>query len=300
MSKSGFDRSIGPKEAPKFSEYNFNIDGAATVSAIGRIKDTKWPRPLQSDPAQRGPNLLCKYHGAHGRRTKDCRQLREEVARLFNNEHLREFLSDQAENHFRNRDSNKQTEQEEPQHVINMIISRVDVPQGPMLKRTKVSITREKLTRDYLPEGTLSFNDEDTEGSSADIIRSRVVEQPGLQDQIVPTVRVLNGFNMAFETTKREITLPGNTTGTIQETKFYLIEEDIRNNALFGRPWIHNVRAVLSTLHQVLKFPMPGGIKTIYGEQSAAKEMFAVNEVVLISALSTPKDPSLVAKEDTK
>nr|XP_033517625.1 uncharacterized protein LOC117281877 [Nicotiana tomentosiformis] len=50
------NRSIGPKEAPRLSECNFNIDAAAIVSAIGRIKDTKWPRPLQYDLAQRDPN----------------------------------------------------------------------------------------------------------------------------------------------------------------------------------------------------------------------------------------------------
>ncbi|XP_019227414.1 PREDICTED: uncharacterized protein LOC109208720 [Nicotiana attenuata] len=107
---------------------------------------------------------MCKYNGTHGHMTEDYRQLREEVARLFNNGYLREFLSDRAKNHFRNRDSNNQTEQEEPQHVINLIISGADVPQGPMLKRTKVSITRGKWTRGYIPEGTISFNHEDAKG----------------------------------------------------------------------------------------------------------------------------------------
>ncbi|XP_019253957.1 PREDICTED: uncharacterized protein LOC109232657 [Nicotiana attenuata] len=106
-------------------------------------------------------------------------------------------------------------------------------------------------------------------GSSANIIRSRVVEQLGLQDQIVLAVRVLNGFNMACETTKMETTLPVNTAGTIQEAKLYVIEADMRYNDLFGRPWVHNMRAVPSTLHQALKFPTPGGIKTVYGEQPA-------------------------------
>ncbi|XP_070036509.1 uncharacterized protein [Nicotiana tomentosiformis] len=85
MTKNSFNRSIGPKEAPRLSEYNFNFDVAAIVSAIGRINDTKWPRPLQSYPAQRDPNQKCKYHGTHGHRTEDCRQLREEVSRLFKN-----------------------------------------------------------------------------------------------------------------------------------------------------------------------------------------------------------------------
>ncbi|XP_019241477.1 PREDICTED: uncharacterized protein LOC109221446 [Nicotiana attenuata] len=162
------------------------------------------------------------------------------------------------------------------------------------MKRTKVSITREKRTRDYAPEGTISFGNEDAEGivqphndalvisvlinssrvkhvvidpgSSANIIRSRFIEQLGLQDQIVPPVRVLNGFNIACKTTKGEITLPVNTAGTIQETKFYAIEGDMRYNAQSGRAWVHNMRAIHSTSHEALKFPTPGGIKMIYGE----------------------------------
>ncbi|XP_070057272.1 uncharacterized protein [Nicotiana tomentosiformis] len=144
MSKNGFDRHTGPKEAPRLSEYNFNVDASTIVSATGRIKHTKWPRPLLIDPTQREPNQICKYHGIHGHITEDCRQLREEVDRLFNNGHLREFLSDRAKNHFRNKDSNKQNEQDEPQHIIHMIIGGVNVPQGLMIKRTKVSITRKK------------------------------------------------------------------------------------------------------------------------------------------------------------
>ncbi|XP_019248518.1 PREDICTED: uncharacterized protein LOC109227775 [Nicotiana attenuata] len=252
MSKNGFDRPLGGRGAPRLSEYNFSVDATSIVSAIGCIKETKWPRPLQSDPTQRDHNQMSKYHGTHGHRTEDCRQLREEVTRLFNNGHLREFLSDRAKNHFKNRDSNKQAEQEKPQHVINMIIGRVDVPQGPMIKCTKVSITREKRTPDHIPEGTISFSDEDTKGfvqphndalvisvlinksqikhvlidsgSPANIIKSRVVEQLGLQDRIVPAIRVLNRFNMACKTTKGEITLPMNIVGTIQDTKYYVIE----------------------------------------------------------------------------
>nr|XP_009795339.1 PREDICTED: uncharacterized protein LOC104242060 [Nicotiana sylvestris] len=153
---------------------------------------------------------MCKYHGTQGHRTKDCRQLREEVARLFNEVHLREFLSD----HFRERDADRKNELEEPQHDIHIIIGGVDAPPGPIFKCTKVSITREKRTRNYMPEETLTFSEENIEassqphndalvisihsnkaqvkrvlvdlGSSANIIQSRVVEQLGLLDQIIP------------------------------------------------------------------------------------------------------------------
>uniref|UniRef100_A0A1S4DG92 Uncharacterized protein n=1 Tax=Nicotiana tabacum TaxID=4097 RepID=A0A1S4DG92_TOBAC len=83
---------------------------------------------------------------------------------------------------------------------------------------------------------------------------------------------------MVCETTKGEITLLVNTAGTIQKIKFYVIEGDIRYNAKLRRPWVHNMREVPSTLHHALKFPMPGGIKTVYGEQPVTKKMFTVDE----------------------
>ncbi|XP_070029955.1 uncharacterized protein [Nicotiana sylvestris] len=258
---------------------------------------------------------MCKYHGTHGHRTGDYRQLREEVARLFNEGHLREFLSDWAKNHFWERDAGRKSELEKPQHVIHMIIGGFDVPQGPVFKCTKVSITRKKRTRDYFPEDTLIFSEQDIEalsqphndalvisillnkvkvkcvlvdpGSSTNIIRFRVVEQLGLLDQIISSSRVLNGFNMASETIKGEIILPINVVGTIQNTKFHVIEGDMRYNALLGKPWIHSIRAVPSTLHQIMKFPTKDGVKTVYGEQHAAKEMFAVHDSAPVSTPST-------------
>ncbi|XP_009792545.2 uncharacterized protein [Nicotiana sylvestris] len=173
---------------------------------------------------------MCKYHVTYGHRTEDCRQLREEVAHLFNAGQLRVFRCDRAKNHFRKRDANKKIEQKEPQHVINMIAEGVNIPQGAMLKRTKVSITGEKQTRDYVPEGTVSFSDKEAKGISqphndalvipillnkvqvtrvlvdpgslVNIIPMRVLDKLGLQNQIVLAARVLNGFNMASETTK--------------------------------------------------------------------------------------------------
>ncbi|XP_070005408.1 uncharacterized protein [Nicotiana sylvestris] len=84
---------------------------------------------------------------------------------------------------------------------------------------------------------------------------------------------------MASETTKGEITLPVNVAGTTQNAKFHVIDGDMRYNALLGRPLIHCMRAVPSTLHQMMKFPTKDWIKTIYREQHAAKEMFAVYDV---------------------
>ncbi|XP_070013168.1 uncharacterized protein [Nicotiana sylvestris] len=282
MSKSGFDKHTGPAEAPRLSEYNFNIDASGIVSAIGKIKDTKWPSPIQTDTSQRNPNLMCKYHGTHGHRTEDCRKMREEVTRSFNEGHLREFLSDRVKNHHRERDARKH-EHEEPQHVIHMIIGGADVPQRPIFKLTKVSITREKQTRSYVPEDALSFGNEEVDGLS----------QPH-NDALVISI-FLNKIQI-----KRVLVDPVNVVGTIQDTKFHVIEGDMRYNALLGRPWIHNMRVVPTTLHQMMKFPTEKGVKTVYGEQHDAKEMFAIKEVVSIPEPLTSEKSRTKGKQAAK
>nr|XP_009783540.1 PREDICTED: uncharacterized protein LOC104232129 [Nicotiana sylvestris] len=292
MSKSGFDKHIEHKEAPWLSEYNFSIIASGIVSAIGQIKDIRWPRPLQTDPSQRNPNQMFKYHGTHGHRTEDCRQLMEEVARLFNEGHLREFLNGQAKNHFRDMDANRKNKQEEPQHVIHMIVGGVSIPQGTIFKRRKVTITREKRTRDYLPKDTLSFNNDYAKG----------IEQPhndALQSlfdrgsENNSASRIESCLQLEYSTTSTWQVKPPKGKSfcheTIQEMKFHVIEGDMIYNALLGRPWIHNMKAVPSMLYQVLKFPMSEGIKTMYGEQPTTKEMFAIDEVVPISTLSSAK-----------
>ncbi|XP_059290705.1 uncharacterized protein LOC132044233 [Lycium ferocissimum] len=202
--------------------------------------------------------------------------LRDEVVQLLMNGHLREFLSDWAKGNYKNKEANKQVEHAKPQHVINMIISGVEIPRGPMMKRKKVSITQEKKTRDYILEGSISFNDEDAEGiiqpqndalvisvlinksqvkrilinpgSSANVIHWKVVEQLGLLDQIVLAARVLNGFNMSCE---------------------------LQKGKSLCRSWVHDVTPNVED-------PNPEGVKMVHGEQPAARKMFAVEEAAPI------------------
>nr|XP_009777967.1 PREDICTED: uncharacterized protein LOC104227421 [Nicotiana sylvestris] len=164
-----------------------------------------------------------------------------------------------------------------PRHVVHMIIGGTDIPQVTMIKRTKLSAVIEGSIRDRVAEDTLAFSEEDLEtlaepyndalvisfllnniqvkrilvdlGSSANVIRSEVVEQLGLLDQIIPTSQVIHDFNMDGEVTKVEITLLVDTSDMVLNTKFQVINGDMGYNALLGRSWIHNIKAVSSTLH---------------------------------------------------
>lgn len=54
------------------------------------------------------------------------------------------------------------------------------------------------------------------------------------------------------------------------------------------------------TLHQMMKFPIEDGVKIVYGEQSATKEMFAVDEVTPILMTSTSEKSGAKDKQAAK
>ncbi|XP_070034776.1 uncharacterized protein [Nicotiana tomentosiformis] len=260
------------------------------VSAIRNIKEARFLRPMRSDSSQRDPDLWCEYHRANGHRTWDCQHLREEVATLLKNGHLREFLSDRAKNNYgRNRDNAESSKagEEAPRRKINMIFGGNDINgvTFSVVKKTKVSITHSKR----LWEDDITFTEEDVDGlllphndapvislnmldfkikhvlvdpgSSANIIQWRVLEQAKVTGSIITTTKLLVGFNLASVKTRGEILLHTNAEGVMKITLFEVVDGDMGYNIILGRPWLHEMKVVPSTYHQLLKFPMPEGIK---------------------------------------
>ncbi|XP_070049409.1 uncharacterized protein [Nicotiana tomentosiformis] len=168
-------------------------------------------------------------------------------------------------------------------------------------KKTKVSITHSKRLR----EDDITFTEEDADGlllphndmlvislnvpdfkikcvlvdpgSSANIIQWRVLEQAKLTESIIPATKILVGFNLASVTTRGEILLLTNTEGVTKITLFEVVNGDMGYNIILGRPWLHKMKDVPSTYHQLLKFPTPEGIKQIRGDQPAAREINAIS-----------------------
>ncbi|XP_070035006.1 uncharacterized protein [Nicotiana tomentosiformis] len=55
-----------------------------------------------------------------------------------------------------------------------------------------------------------------------------------------------------------------------------VIDTDMAYNMILGRPWIHDMDVVPSTLHQVIKFPSQWGIRKIRGDKQASKSINSV------------------------
>ncbi|XP_070034715.1 uncharacterized protein [Nicotiana tomentosiformis] len=98
-------------------------------------------------------------------------------------------------------------------------------------------------------------------GSLDNIIQWRVLEKAKLTGSIILATKLLTEFNLASVTTQGEILLPTNTEGVMKTTLFKVEDGDMGYNIILGRPWLHEMKAVPSTHHQLLKFPTTEGIK---------------------------------------
>ncbi|XP_070040662.1 uncharacterized protein [Nicotiana tomentosiformis] len=114
------------------------------------------------------------------------------------------------------------------------------------------------------------------DGRSPCIIHTRVLAQMKLEDKIVPRCITLTGFNNAVEQTSGKITLPVLAGGVTMETTFHIMDQVTIYNAIIGRPWIHTMRAIPSSLYQVIRFPTPWGIFRIRGEQCTSRECYHI------------------------
>ncbi|XP_070005528.1 uncharacterized protein [Nicotiana sylvestris] len=180
-----------------------------------------------------------------------------------------------------------------PTHTVHMIIGSGDDASINTVKFTathkiKWSITHKRY--DKLEESII-FSKSDTDGlvfphydalviifrildtdmrcimvdneSSVCIIHPRVLAQMKLEDKIMLHCITLTGFNNAVERTSREITLHFLVGGITLETTFHIMDQDTTYNAIIGRPWIHTMRSIPSSLYQVIKFLSPLGIFSI-------------------------------------
>ena len=58
----------------------------------------------------------------------------------------------------------------------------------------------------------------------------------------------------------------------VVEVDFIVVDAFSPYTAIIGRPWLHSLGAVSSTLHQKVKYPFRGQVLEIVGSQSMARQ----------------------------
>ena len=85
---------------------------------------------------------------------------------------------------------------------------------------------------------------------------------------------ILVGFSGKHKFTIEDIGLPIYASGINLNVNFTVLDSLSAYNMILGRPWIHKMRALPSTFHQVVSFPNKWGIKEIKGEQAISRDCY--------------------------
>ena len=91
-------------------------------------------------------------------------------------------------------------------------------------------------------------------------------------EDLLPNSSPLMSFNGKLITPKGMIRLPIQTSPKIVEVNFIVVDTYFPYIAIVGRPWLHTLGAVASSLHQKVKFPSGDQVLEIRGCQPTAKQ----------------------------
>ena len=111
------------------------------------------------------------------------------------------------------------------------------------------------------------------QGSAAEIMYPDLIKGLGLKPEDLSAYSSpLVSFEGKMVVPRGQIRLPVQTGLDVVEVDFILVDAFSPYTAIMGRPWLHSLGAVSSTLHQKVKYPSEGQVLEIVGSQSMARQ----------------------------
>ena len=124
---------------------------------------------------------------------------------------------------------------------------------------------------------TLGINDFDVRrilvdsGSSADLLQKSVFKQMGFPSSALENPgRILSGFNGASTNSLGDVVLPVQARPVVQNVQFSVVEGLSSFNAIMGCTWLHNMKVIPFTYHQMVSCLTKDGHINLFGSQLAA------------------------------
>ena len=110
------------------------------------------------------------------------------------------------------------------------------------------------------------------QGSIVDVMYLDLYKGLGLKPEDLTTYNSpLVGFEGRLVTPKGLIRLPVQAGTDVVEVDFIVVDVFSPYSAIMGRPWLHTLKAVSSTLHQKVKYPSEDQVLEIVRSQAAAR-----------------------------
>ena len=111
------------------------------------------------------------------------------------------------------------------------------------------------------------------QGSAAEIMYPDLYKGMSLKPEDLTTYSSpLVSFEGKMVVLRGQIRLPVQAGSDVIEVDFIVVDAFSPYTAIIGRPWLHSLGAVSSTLHQKAKYPSGGQVLEIVGSQSMARQ----------------------------
>ena len=111
------------------------------------------------------------------------------------------------------------------------------------------------------------------QGSAAEIMYPDLYKGLGLKPEDLTTYSSpLVSFEGKMVVPKGQIRLPVQAGTNVVKVDFIVVDAFFPYTAILGRPWLHSLGAISSTLHQKVKYPSGGQVLEIVGSQAMARQ----------------------------
>nr|XP_023898056.1 uncharacterized protein LOC112009933 [Quercus suber] len=289
----------------------------------------RWPNRMVGDPMKHNQNLYYQYHRDHGHTTKDCRNLWDHLDQLVREWKLTQLLyhssgrGSQAGLTFREDASSGP-----PLGTIHVIFaapgrtgscpSRVMYVSRCLDEGSNLTLKRARLDASLVlgfskedKRGTIQPHDDALvvtlriegydvrrvmidEGNAAEVMYPDLYRGLNLRPQdLTAYSSPLVSFEGKSVIPMGMIRLPVQTGSDVVEVDFIIVNAFSPYTAILGRPWLHTLGAVSSTLHQKVKYPSGGQVLEILGNQTMARHTSAGGvECENLERVSVGDDPN--------
>nr|GEY17012.1 reverse transcriptase domain-containing protein [Tanacetum cinerariifolium] len=239
------------------------------------------PPPMVTPVEKKSSNKFCDFHNDKGHNTDECIQLKKQIEELVRAGKLSHLIKEIKQGRDQSKIEKKETAAKDKPTAIYMVQS---------WQRTvtrKVTQSFERVREIAFPQLTASNGTEGPlvieakmgghvihrmyidGGSSMEILYEHCFNRlrPKIKSQMVPATTSLTGFSgetiWPLGQLRLLVTIGDATHSTKAWMNFMVVKSMSPYNGIIGRPGLRAIKAVPSTIHEMLKFPVEGGIETI-------------------------------------
>ncbi|GJW53943.1 reverse transcriptase domain-containing protein, partial [Tanacetum coccineum] len=244
----------------------------------------KPPPPMTTPVEKRNASKFCEFHGEVGHTTDECMHLKRQIEEMLKTGKLSHLIKELKQSN--GKDQAKVAKKGEA--------AGKDKPLAILMVQTGRKIAKQRITQTFSPETMISFpplgEEDGTEGpmvieaeigghlvhrmyvdggASSEILYEHCFNQlrPEIKKQMVPAATYLVGFSGEIIWPLGQVSLlvkiGDEEHSTSAWMNFMVVRSHSPYNGIIGRPGVRRIKAIPSTTHGMLKFPVTGGTVTL-------------------------------------